>query len=82
MLEEAKQLTPFFEHEAQLLDYYQHGNYSEIWQWCRDHLPHFTEKNRYFYLRKAIVQYDLREAHKTPTLAALYFTYQIILTQS
>ncbi len=82
LLEEAKQLTPFFEHEAQLLDYYQHGNYSEIWQWCRDHLPHFTEKNRYFYLRKAIVQYDLREAHKTPTLAALYFTYQIILTQS
>lgn len=82
LLEEAKQLAPFFEHETLLLEYYQQGKYPEIWQWCREHLPRHTDKDRYFYLKKAICQYDLREAHKTPTLAALYFTYQIILARS
>lgn len=82
LLEEAKQFTPFFEHENFLLEYYQQGKYPEIWQWCRDILPHVCEKSRYIYLTKAIQQYNLREANKNTTLAALYFTYQIILAHS
>ena len=82
LLEEAKQFTPFFEHENFLLEYYQQGKYPEIWQWCRDILPHVCEKSRYFYLKEAIQHYDIREANTNTTLAAIYFTYQIILAHS
>ncbi|GAK61373.1 putative membrane protein [Candidatus Vecturithrix granuli] len=82
LLEDAKQLTPFFEHEALLLEYYQQGKYPKIWQWCCENLPRHVEKERYGYLAKAIHHYDIREADKTATLAALYFTYQIILARS
>jgi hypothetical protein len=78
LLEEAKQLKPFFEHTAMLSDYYMHEKYQELWEWCRKLLAERDIKGQFSYLEQAITAYNLDAVDKTNTFAVVYFTYQIL----
>jgi hypothetical protein len=81
LLEEAKQLQPFFEHTVMLSDYYMQEQYQEIWEWCRKLLVERDIKGQLSYLKQAIIAYELDAVNKTNTFAGLYFTYQILRTR-
>ena len=78
LLEEARQLQPFFEDFDRLLAWYTQEKYQEIWEWCRTTLERDKLTDRFPELRQAINTYDIRYANKENTLAALYFLYQIM----
>ncbi|PIE35511.1 hypothetical protein CSA56_03970 [candidate division KSB3 bacterium] len=77
LLEEAKQLQPFFTHAHHLTECYEQGRYEEIWQWCRDLLPD-VQQQRFQYLKNAIKTYDFQKTTREKAFSALYFTYQIL----
>ncbi len=78
LLEEAKQLQPFFEHATTISDYYAHEKYQELWEWSQKLLIKYDINGRLSYLKQAIIDYELDTVDKTNTFAALYFTYQIL----
>ena len=82
LFEESKQLQPFFEHEQTLLGYYSRHDYENIWRWCREKLSQERCNGEFSYLNQAIQEYNTHSINKNNTLAALYFTYQIILSQT
>jgi HEAT repeat protein len=78
LLEEARQLQPFFEDFHRLLAWYTEEKYQEIWQWCRIVLAQDRFTGRFPELQQAITMYDVRCANRENTFAALYFLYQIM----
>lgn len=78
LLEEAKQLQPFLQHTKTLYANYSQGSYQEIWGWCRELLEQKKIEGPFSYLCQSINTYDLDSVNKENTLAALYFTYQIL----
>lgn len=80
LLEEAKQLQPFFEHAAMLSDYYVQEKYQELWKWSRKLLVNRDINGKLFYLKQAITAYELDAIDQASTFAVIYFTYQILQT--
>jgi hypothetical protein len=78
LLEDAKQLEPFLHHSKTLCEHFFQGKYQEIWEWCRELLAQRDLEGHYAHLRHSIATYDARNVNKEKTLAALYFTYQIL----
>jgi hypothetical protein len=82
LLEEAKQLRPFFDHVAMLSEYYDQGKYQDIWRWCRELLAMRNIEGAFSYLKQAIETYDLQAVSKDNTFAVMYFTYQMLKSGS
>jgi hypothetical protein len=78
LVEDAKQLEPFLKHSNTLCEQYSQGKYQEIWEWCRELLAQQQLHGPYAYLRQSITTYDIRAMNREKTLAAVYFTYQIL----
>jgi hypothetical protein len=78
LLDEAKQLRPFFDQAATLYGWYARGNYQNIWVWCRNLLEQNTFEGPLSYLRQSIITHDLEMIDKDNTVAVVYFTYQLI----
>jgi hypothetical protein len=78
LLEDAKQLEPFLHHSKTLCEHFAQGTYREIWEWCRELLTQRELDGHYAHLRQSIATYDVRKINKEKTLAALYFTYQLL----
>ena len=78
LLEDAKQLEPFLRQSNMLYKHFSQGRYQEIWAWCRELLAQRNLDGRDSYLRQSITTYDGNAANKEKTLAAIYFTYQML----
>ena len=77
-LEEAKQLQPFYDHADTLAADYAHDRYAAIWAWCRDVLHEYPLSGPFRALKQAILEHDQHGLSQANTLAALYFTYQVL----
>jgi len=78
LLEDAKQLEPFLRHAKTLCEHFSQGRYQEIWEWCRELLAQQDVDGHAVYLRRSIMAYHGKNANKDRTLAAIYFTYQLL----
>jgi predicted MFS family arabinose efflux permease len=78
LLEDAKQLEPFLHHARMLREHFSHEKYEEIWDWCQELLEERQMQGPYDYLRQSIITFDAQSVDKEKTLAAVYFTYQIL----
>ncbi len=78
LLEDSKQLEPFLQHSNTLCEQFSQGRYQEIWEWCRKLLAQQNVDGPYAYLRQSISTHTLQAVNKEKTLAAVYFTYQIL----
>ena len=78
LLDEAKQLMPFFHDFDALLRDYQQQQYAALWQWCRAQLSAHQPPEQFQHLTTAIMLHDLTQTNSNNTLAVIYFTYQIL----
>ncbi len=79
LLDETRESTIFFNAHARLAASYECGDYKDIWSWCREVLG---DPDRYDGaaqpIARSICAFDLTLASASNTIAALYFTYQIL----
>jgi hypothetical protein len=79
LVTEAKELPPFFDSGARLIEQFREGDYAQIWRWCRNEIKDRKADKMLRFLSTAIREHDLRDVNSTNTLAAIYFTYQILV---
>jgi hypothetical protein len=65
-------------HSKTLCAHFSQEKYQEIWEWCRELLAQRELDGLYAHLRHSIATYDVKNVNKEKTLAAIYFTYQIL----
>lgn len=77
LLEEARQLGPFFEQRDTLAEWCAAERYSDVWEWCGHCLDAHQAAGRLAHLQAAL-QAPPACLTRANTLAALYFTYQML----
>jgi hypothetical protein len=75
---DSQELGPFHDDGKRLKKYYRESRFDEIWTWCADKLREIQANARLENLRAAIVGSRPSEYSRTNTIAAAYFTYQLL----
>jgi len=78
-LSEAKELRPFYAAADTLEHWYRRERYDEVWNWCRAAIEDAKPEPPLSHLAKAVRAHEVSDVEPAGTLAALYFTYQILL---
>ncbi|MBN2547062.1 MAG: HEAT repeat domain-containing protein [Spirochaetes bacterium] len=79
MLDELRQLDPFYKDYKLLLDFFKNESYEKIWDWTKETLKKFKYKEPYVYFYNSIMEYDNKKYNKSNTIAAVYFAFFILL---
>jgi len=81
MLDELRQLDPFYKDYKLLIDLFKSKKYMRIWNWLIATMGKYKYKEPYIYLYNAIVKYDGKKYNKSNTIAAVYFAFFILLNE-
>ncbi len=79
LIEEARQLEPFNTSSDRLIDHYNERRHAALWAWCTDRVSAVSADSFRSDLSHAILHHDPQAEGETGVLAAVYFTYHILL---
>jgi hypothetical protein len=79
LLDETREMDIFFQARDHMDSSFSKGKYSEIWTWCRTQLSEERQvEGAAIPVVRSIQSFDLNFTDPTNTIAALYYTYQIL----
>jgi hypothetical protein len=82
ILEEARDTRFLLEHEGILMDLWNNGEYTRIWDICRRALAEAEPPSTVAPITRALEGFPTASADAANALAALYFTYQLLTAEA
>lgn len=82
LLEEARDTRFLMQNEAHFDELWRQGGFSRIWELCRKALPGVSAPPAVQPVVQALASFSAAQADAANTLAALYFTYQILTAET